>query len=91
MTRVSSTSIRDFYNSLDKCKKDNCTNYTLGKCDYINETPTKICIERLYNKFMSSKKENAKLRTLLNNLHSKLSTIDSRIEISFTTIQSKIK
>lgn len=91
MTRASSPSIREFYNSLDKCTQENCSKYTLGVCDYIDTAPHDICIKRLYTKFMSSKKENTKLKTLLNNLHTKLSTIDTKIEISFSSIQSKIK
>lgn len=72
--------VRSFYDSLEKCRKDNCGNYLSGKCTVIDKIPDDLCVAALHKKFTSVDSENDYLRELLQQLLDKITTIECQVD-----------
>lgn len=74
------SNVQIFYDSLQKCQKERCDNYTDGKCTVIDKETHDLCIEKLHTKFYTLDKENGYLRGLLQDLFDKVISIESHID-----------
>jgi hypothetical protein len=74
------TTIKNFYDKLDKCRKHRCDSFKDGRCIIINRSTNELCANSLYKRIYELNQENIKYKSLLTDLILRLNRVESNFD-----------